>query len=113
MMRTVYIFLMIAILSEVAATMTLKATEGFAKLLPSVIVVLGYGCSFYFLSLTLKFMSVGIVYAIWSGVGIVLVSLLGFLVYGQKIDLPAAVGMGLIVTGVVVIQLFSQTVVEG
>ena len=111
-MKPAYIFLIIAILSEVIATTTLKATDGFTRLVPSVIVVLGYACSFYFLSLTLKFMSVGIVYAIWSGIGIVAVSFLGYLVYGQKIDLPAAIGMGLIITGVVVIQLFSQTVVE-
>lgn len=112
-MRTAYIFLTIAILSEVVATTMLKATDGFTKLVPSVIVTLGYICSFYFLAITLKFMTVGIVYAIWSGVGIVAVSILGYLVYGQKIDLPAAIGMGLIIAGVVVIQLFSQTVAEG
>ena len=112
-MRSAYIFLTIAILCEVIATTTLKATDGFTRLVPSVLVVLGYACSFYFLSLTLKFMSVGIVYAIWSGVGIVAVSFLGFLVYGQKIDWPAAIGIGLILAGVIVIQLFSQTVAEG
>ena len=111
-MRTAYIFLLIAILSEVVATTMLKATDGFTRMVPSVIVTLGYICSFYFLSLTLKFMSVGVVYAIWSGVGIVLVSILGFLVYGQKIDLPAAIGIGLIISGVAVIQLFSQTIAE-
>lgn len=112
-MRTAYIFLIIAILSEVIATTTLKTTEGFTRLVPSVIVILGYSCSFYFLSLALKFMAVGIVYAIWSGVGIIAVSFLGYLVYGQKLDLPAAIGMGLIIAGVIVIQLFSQTVAEG
>ena len=95
------------------ATTTLKATDGFTRLVPSVIVTLGYICSFYFLSLTLKFMSVGVVYAIWSGVGIVAVSILGFLVYRQKLDWPAAIGIGLILTGVMVIQLFLPTVAEG
>ncbi len=111
-MTTAYIYLMIAICSEILATTMLKATEGFTKWLPSVIVVLGYACSFYFLSLSLKYVSVGIVYALWSGVGIIVVTILGYLVYGQKIDLPAAVGMGLIVVGVIVIQLFSQTIAE-
>ena len=76
-MRNAYFFLMVAILSEIIATTSLKATDGFTKLVPSAIVVLGYGCSFYFLSLTLKFMSVGIVYAIWSGIGILGISFLG------------------------------------
>ena len=111
-MSTAYIYLLIAICSEVLATTMLKATEGFTKWLPSVIVVLGYACSFYCLSLTLKTVSVGIVYAMWSGVGIVVVTILGYLVYGQKVDWAAVVGMGLIIAGVAVIQLFSQTIVE-
>ena len=108
-MNKASIFLTIAILSEVIATTALRATEGFTKLVPSIIVVLGYCVSFYTLSLTLKYVPVGIVYAIWSGVGIVLITLLGYFVYDQKVDLPAALGMGLIILGVIVINMFSNT----
>ena len=111
-MHKEHVFLTIAILSEVLATTALKASEGFTKLVPSIIVVIGYGVSFYALSLTLKYIPVGVVYAIWSGVGIVLITMLGYFAYGQKVDLAAAGGMGLIITGVMVINLFSQTAVE-
>jgi small multidrug resistance pump len=107
-----YIYLLIAILSEVAATSALRASDQFTRLWPSVIVVVGYGLAFYFMSLTLKSIPVGIAYAIWSGVGIVLVSITGFLLYKQRLDMSAILGMGLIVAGVLVINLFSKSTVS-
>jgi small multidrug resistance pump len=105
-----YFYLAVAIVAEVIATSFLKSTEGFTRLLPSVVVVLGYVAAFYFLSLTLRTMSVGIVYAIWCGVGIILVALIAWLIFGQKLDLPAVLGMALIIAGVAVINLFSASV---
>ena len=105
-----YLYLAIAILAEVIATSSLKATDGFTSLLPSLIVALGYGVAFYFLSLTLRTMSVGIAYAIWCGAGIVLVALISWLVLGQKLDAPAIGGMALIIAGVAVINVFSKSV---
>lgn len=102
-------FLAGAILSEVVATSALKAAEGFSRPLPSLVVVLGYGAAFWLLSLTLRSIPVGVCYAIWSGSGIVLVSLAAWLIYGQRLDWPAVLGMALIVAGVLVIQLFSAT----
>lgn len=104
-----WLFLALAILAEVVATTSLKASDGFRKPGPSLLVVAGYGLAFYFLSQTLKVIPVGITYAIWAGLGIVLVSLLAWLVYGQKLDPPALVGIGLILAGVLVINLFSRT----
>ncbi|MEC5397455.1 SMR family transporter [Uliginosibacterium sp. H1] len=104
-----WLFLGTAILAEVIATSALKASDGFSRLLPSVIVVAGYGVAFYFLSLTLKAIPVGIAYAVWSGVGIVLVSLIAWLVFGQRLDTPALIGIGLIVAGVLVLNLFSKS----
>jgi len=104
-----WVYLISAIVSEVIATSALKASTGFSKPLPSVVVVVGYLVSFYFLSLTLKTIPVGIAYAIWSGVGVVLISIVAWLLYGQKLDLPALIGMGLIISGVMVINLFSKT----
>mgnify|MGYP000029354571 FL=1 len=104
-----WVYLISAIVSEVIATSALKASTGFSKPLPSVVVVVGYLVSFYFLSLTLKTIPVGIAYAIWSGVGVVLISIVAWLLYGQKLDLPALIGMGLIISGVMVINLFSST----
>lgn len=105
-----WIFLSIAILSEVIATSALKSSESFSRLLPSLVVILGYGASFYFLSLTLKSIPIGIVYAIWSGIGIVLITLVAWLLFGQKLDFPAIIGIMLIISGVVVMNLFSKTV---
>jgi small multidrug resistance pump len=105
-----WLFLSIAIVGEVIATSALKASEGFSRLWPSLIVVAGYATAFYFLSLTLKTIPVGVVYAIWSGAGIVLISLIAWLLYGQTLDLPAIIGMILIVAGVFVINVFSRTV---
>lgn len=104
-----WFYLATAIVTEVIATSALKASEGFSKPLPSVVVVIGYLVSFYFLSLTLKTIPVGIAYAIWSGVGIVLISLVSWMLYGQKLDLPALIGMGMIMAGVMVINLFSNS----
>ena len=105
-----YWYLAIAIVTEVAATSALKASAEFTRLFPSLIVVVGYGISFYFLTLVLKTISVGITYAIWSGVGIVLVAIVGMFLYKQIPDIPAIIGMGLIVLGVTVIHVFSKTV---
>ena len=107
-----YLMLLIAIIAEVAATSALKAADGFTKLWPSVIVVVGYATAFYFLSLTVRAIPVGIVYAIWSGVGIALIALVGWLILGQKLDVPAIAGIGLIAAGVMVISLFSTSVPE-
>ncbi|GGC23171.1 DMT family transporter [Pseudoduganella buxea] len=104
-----WLFLAIAIISETIATSALKASEGFSRALPSTVVVVGYGIAFYFLSLTLRTIPVGVAYAVWSGAGIVLIALAGWLVYGQKLDLPALVGMGLIIAGVIVMNVFSKT----
>lgn len=104
-----WLYLAFAIVAEVAATSALKASEGFTRLGPSVLVVVGYGVAFFLLSLTLRTVSVGVAYAIWSGAGIVLVSLVGLVLFKQRLDGPAMLGMGLIVGGVAVIQLFSKT----
>jgi len=101
-------YLLIAILAEVFATSALKASDSFTVLIPSVLVVFGYGVAFYFLSLTLQTIPVGISYAIWSGVGIVFISLIGWIGFGQAMDLPAMLGIGLIIAGVLVINLFSS-----
>ncbi|MBN3766884.1 multidrug efflux SMR transporter [Burkholderia sp. Ac-20365] len=103
-----YALLAIAIVAEVIATSALRASEGFTRLVPAVVVLLGYGISFYCLSLTLKSLPVGIVYAIWSGVGIVLITLVAIVMYRQVPDLAAVAGLGLIVAGVVVLNLFSK-----
>ncbi|MDH5302296.1 MAG: multidrug efflux SMR transporter [Gammaproteobacteria bacterium] len=105
-----YLYLLIAIISEVIATSALKASNGFTQPLPSVLVVAGYASAFYFLSLVLKSIPMGITYAIWSGLGIIFISLIGVWVYKQSLDMAAIVGMGLILAGVVVIQLFSKSV---
>ena len=101
--------LIIAIISEVIATSYIPKTEQFTKLTPSVIVAVGYAIAFFLLSITVKSMPVGIVYAIWSGAGIVLVAGIGYFAYGQKLDLPALAGIALILSGVLVVNLFSNT----
>ena len=105
-----WLYLSTAIVAEVVATSALKASEGFSKLGPSILVIAGYWIAFYFLSLTLKTIPVGIAYAIWSGVGIVLISLIGWLLYKQALDVPALAGIALILAGVAVINLFSKSV---
>ena len=109
-MKTAYLYLGAAIVAEVIATSLLKTSEGFTRLWPSVATVIGYAISFYCLAQTLGTVSTGVAYAIWSGVGIVLISLIAWLVFGQTLDAPALIGMGLIIAGVLVINLFSRSV---
>ena len=103
-----YIYLVIAIVAEVIGTSFMKQADGFTKLVPSLICVAAYIVAFYFLSLTLKTIPTGIAYAIWSGVGIVLIAAVAWVFQGQKLDAPAILGMGLIISGVVVMNLFSK-----
>jgi len=107
-----WIYLAVAIVSEVIATSFLKSAEGFTRLWPSLVVVVGYLLAFYLLSLTLKTIPVGVAYAIWSGVGIVLIAISGWLFLGQSLDTPALTGLALIIAGVAVINVFSRTVVH-
>jgi small multidrug resistance pump len=107
-----YFYLSIAIVAEVIATSALKASDGFTRTGPSIVVALGYGVAFYFLSLVLKTVPVGVAYAIWSGAGIVLIAGIGWLVLKQPLDAPALLGISLIVVGVAVIQLFSKSTVH-
>ncbi|HVL10535.1 MAG TPA: SMR family transporter [Burkholderiaceae bacterium] len=105
----VWLFLVIAIVAEVIATSCLKSSEGFTRLLPSVATIVGYAIAFFFLSLALKAIPVGIAYAIWSGVGILLISTIGWLLFKQSLDTPALLGMALILSGVLIINLFSTS----
>ena len=104
-----YWYLAVAIIAEVIATNALKASHEFTNLIPSLVVVAGYGVAFYCLTLTLRTIPVGVAYAIWAGVGIVLVALVAAVMFKQIPDMPAIIGMGLIVLGVVVINVFSKT----
>lgn len=104
-----YVYLTIAIIAEVIATGALKSSDGFTNLVPSIVVVIGYGVAFYFLSLVLKSIPIGVAYAIWAGLGMVLISIVGLVVFKQKLDIAAVVGVLLIISGVVVIQVFSTT----
>ncbi|HWR81183.1 MAG TPA: multidrug efflux SMR transporter [Pseudomonas sp.] len=104
-----YLYLTIAIILEVIATSSMKALDGFNKPIPLILVVLGYPISLFLLSLVVKTVPVGVAYAIWSGMGIVLVSIAAFFIYQQKLDMPAIVGMSMIVGGVAIMQLFSNT----
>jgi small multidrug resistance pump len=103
-----YAFLLVAIIAEVVASTALRATKSFTELWPSVITVVGYIISFYALSVTLGQIKLGITYAVWSGIGMVLITALGWIIYKQKLDWPALLGIALIILGVVVIQLFSK-----
>jgi len=105
-----YIILAISICAETLATTMMKASEGFSRLLPSIVVVVGYAISFYGLSQVVKTMNIGIAYAIWAGMGIFLVSIMSFLIYKQRLDFPAIAGMVCIAIGIMVIQLFSKSV---
>jgi len=105
-----WLYLSIAIAAEVTGTSFLKSSEGFTRLGPSAVVVVGYLVSFYFLSLTLKTMPVGIAYAVWAGVGVALITLIGWKFFAQSLDLPALIGIAMIVTGVIVINVFSSSV---
>ena len=103
-----YWYLAIAIVAEVLATSALKESQGFSKLLPTLLVMSGYGASFYFLSLVLQTIPIGVAYALWAGLGIVLITSVGAVVFGQKMDLAAILGIALIISGVVVLRLFSS-----
>jgi len=107
-----WLYLTLAILSEVTATSFLKSSEGFTKLWPSVIVILGYCLAFYFLSLTLDTIPIGVAYAVWSGVGIASIAIVSVIFFDQKIDTAAIIGMGLIIAGVVVLRVFSEANVD-
>ncbi|MEY4505653.1 MAG: Multidrug transporter EmrE [Pseudomonadota bacterium] len=109
-MQTAYLYLGVAIVAEVVATSLLKTSSGFTRWWPSVATVLGYAVSFWCLAQTLGTVPTGVAYAIWSGVGIVLISLIAWLWFGQSLDAPALIGMGLIIAGVLVIHLFSRSV---
>ncbi len=104
-----YIILIFAIIAETIGTTALQASQQFTRLWPSVIVVIAYGVSFYLLAQTLRVMPVGVVYAMWSGLGIVMIAAIGYLVFGQRLDLPALIGIGMILCGILVIHLFSKT----
>jgi small multidrug resistance pump len=105
-----WVYLATAIVAEIIATSALKASDGFSRPWPAVLTVAGYGVSFYFLSLTLREIPMGVAYAIWSGVGIALISLVGALFFDQRLDAPALLGMALIVAGVIVMNVFSRAV---
>ena len=106
-MPTHYIYLIIAVLCETIGTACIKASDEFTKLWPSIGVLIGFGLAFYFLSLTLRVMPIGIVYALWSGLGIVLITIIGIIFFKQSLDLAAYIGIGLIMLGIIVINLFS------
>ena len=107
-----YVYLIVAILFEVVATTALKQTDGFTRLTPSLVSIAGYALAFYFLSLPLRTMPVGVVYALWCGAGIIFITAIGWIWFRQALDLPALAGMGLIMAGVIVINLFSKTIVH-
>ena len=107
-----WLALAIAIVAEVIGTTALKASNEFTRLVPSLMVVAGYGTALYFMSISLRVLPVGITYAIWSGMGIVLVSIIGWVMYRQVLDMPAMIGMGLIIAGAIVINVFSKSVVH-
>ncbi|AEB67356.1 MULTISPECIES: DMT family transporter [Methanothrix] len=108
-----WLFLFLAIIGEVIGTSALKASDGFTKIVPSIIVVAGYAVAFFFLSLTLKDnINIGVVYAIWSGVGVSLISVIGYLYYKQSLDIPALLGIALIIIGVMIINLYSKSVMH-
>ena len=106
----IWLYLLAAIVAEVVGTSSLRASDGLSKLWPSLLMIVAYGVSFFFLSLTLRTIPIGIAYAVWSGVGMVLITLVGWLYFEQRLDAPAILGIFFIVSGVVVLYLFSKTV---
>ena len=104
-----YIYLILAVAAETIGTSALQASQQFTRFWPSVLVVVAYALSFYLLALVLRAMPVGIVYAIWSGLGIVFIAAIGFVLFGQRLDLPAVLGLGMIIAGFLVINLFSSS----
>ncbi len=108
-MPKAYLILLLAVIAETVGTTSLQASQQFSRFWPSVLVVVSYGIAFFLLGLTLKYMPVGIVYAIWSGLGIFLIAIIGFIVFGQRLDWPAVLGLTMILAGILVIHLFSKT----
>lgn len=104
-----WVYLSIAIFAEIIATTALKKAEGFSVLLPSIVTVSGYAIAFYFLSLSLKSIPVGVAYAVWSGVGIVAISIIGLVLFKQRLDTAGMIGVGFIVVGVLILNVFSKT----
>ncbi|WP_299612579.1 SMR family transporter [uncultured Tateyamaria sp.] len=104
-----YIYLIVAVAAETVGTTALQASDQFSRFWPTVVVVIAYGFAFFFLGIALKYIPVGIAYAMWSGLGIILIALIGFAIFGQRLDLPAVLGLGMIIAGIVVIQVFSKT----
>lgn len=104
-----FVYLMIAVIAEVIATSAMKASESFSQLIPSMITVVGYIVALYFLSLTMKTIPIGITYALWSGAGIVLISLVGFFYYKQHLDLAAVIGLTFMIIGILIINVFSKS----
>ena len=104
-----YLYLILAVAFETIGTSALQASQQFSRLWPSVIVVVAYAIAFYLLALTLKYMPVGVVYALWSGLGIIFIAIIGWIVFGQRLDLPAIIGLAMIVGGIAVIQLLSNS----
>ena len=107
-----WVYLGLAIFSEVVATASLKSTEGFTRFVPSIVVIIGYCSAFYFLSLTLDTIPIGVAYAVWSGVGVATITVVSYVLYGQKIDTTGIIGIGLIIAGVVVLRLFSESTAD-
>ena len=107
-----YIYLFLAVLAETIGTTALQASQQFTKLWPTILVIVAYSVAFYLLGLTLKFMPVGIMYAIWSGLGIVFIAIIGFVVFRQSLDIPALLGLTLIIAGILIIHLFSKSAVH-
>nr|WP_078001604.1 SMR family transporter [Izhakiella australiensis] len=111
-MIKIYMLLLVSVIAETIATSMVKASDGFTRLVPSLIVVIGYAISFYGLSHVVKVLNLGIAYAIWAGLGIILVSMISYFYYHQKLDMPAIVGIAFIIIGVVIINLFSASLIE-
>lgn len=107
-----YAYLLVAILFEVLATTALKETYGFTRLVPSLVTIVGYAFAFYFLALTLRTMPVGVVYAIWCGAGIIFITTIGWVWFRQVLDMPALIGIGFIMVGVMIINMFSKTLIH-
>lgn len=107
-----YFYLLIAVVFEIVGTSALQSSQQFTRLVPSIVVLIGFTGALYFLTLTLKYMPLGIVYAIWSGFGIVLITAISFFWFRQPVDLPAIMGLTLIIAGIVIINLFSNTAVH-
>lgn len=108
-MPKAYLILLLAVAAETIGTTALQASQQFSRFWPSVLVVISYGIAFYLLGLTLRFMPVGIVYAIWSGLGIFLIAIIGYIAFGQELDWPAVLGLAMILGGILIIHLFSKT----